>query len=112
MLVCRNLSVERDGRLLFQPFSIQVAAGQVLTLEGPSGLGKSTLLGALVGPLPGISLSGDVHLHGLTWSSVPVQAGAGSDGLSRAELVPAFIHWRECCARISGAYPATRRADA
>ena len=45
MLVCRNLSVERDGRLLFQPFSIQVAAGQVLTLEGPSGLGKSTLLG-------------------------------------------------------------------
>jgi putative thiamine transport system ATP-binding protein len=75
MLVCRNLSVERDGRLLFQPFSIQVAAGQVLTLEGPSGLGKSTLLGALVGPLPGISLSGDVHLHGLTWSSVLSRQG-------------------------------------
>jgi len=88
MLVCRNLSVERDGRLLFQPFSIQVAAGQVLTLEGPSGLGKSTLLGALVGPLPGISLSGDIHLHGLTWSSVPVQAGRAQMVFQEPSLFP------------------------
>lgn len=80
MLICRNLGVERDGRLLFRPFSIQVTAGQVLTLEGPSGLGKSTLLGALIGSLPGIAMVGDLSLDGVAWSSLPV-------GPRRAQMV-------------------------
>ncbi|MGL4279931.1 MAG: ATP-binding cassette domain-containing protein, partial [Albidovulum sp.] len=42
----------RHGAALFPPLSLSVAAGEVATVMGPSGIGKSTLLDALGGHLP------------------------------------------------------------
>ena len=50
MLIFDNVSVKRSGRSLFEPISFVLKPGQVFTIQGPSGLGKSTLLQALIQP--------------------------------------------------------------
>ena len=64
MLRCTDLTVIRDGRRLFNPVSFELAAGEVLTVRGVSGLGKSTLLNALVMVEPGVQIEGRVQLDG------------------------------------------------
>ena len=51
MLEVRGLQCERDGRPLFSNLSFNLAAGQLLHIEGANGCGKSTLLRALAGLL-------------------------------------------------------------
>jgi len=52
-----------DGRRLLGPLTLAVAAGEVVTLMGPSGVGKSTLLAALSGSLdPAFRAEGRVWL--------------------------------------------------
>ena len=60
---------------------LQVAAGRTLFLYGPSGGGKSTLLGLLAGVL--LPQSGSVSLKGTSWSSL---SGARRDAF-RADHV-------------------------
>jgi heme exporter protein A len=47
-----NISVERGGRRLFSNLSFEVAQGEALLVVGPNGVGKSSLLRAIVGLLP------------------------------------------------------------
>lgn len=65
MLELMDVTVVRQGRTLFEPLSLTVEAGQVATLMGPSGIGKSSLLEALVMPSDGLCLSGEIRMDGL-----------------------------------------------
>ncbi len=51
MLELRGVSLALKDRVLLQPFSIQVAAGDVVALMGQSGSGKSSLLSYIGGDL-------------------------------------------------------------
>jgi phosphonate transport system ATP-binding protein len=46
-----GLTLDRDGRRLFSDMSWSLAAGQLLAVTGPSGVGKSSLVSALAGML-------------------------------------------------------------
>jgi branched-chain amino acid transport system ATP-binding protein len=68
-----------------QPTSLQLAAGQIVTVIGANGAGKSTLLNAVMGALPGSGLAtGRVFINGTDVSHWPVERRV-SAGLS---LVP------------------------
>lgn len=58
----QQVSVALEGRMLIPSFSVQVRAGQVLTLMGPSGSGKSTLLSVLGG-----TVTSAFHASGRVW---------------------------------------------
>lgn len=63
------------GAALFEPLTLAVRPGEVVTVMGPSGVGKSTLLDAIGGHLaPGFRLSGSVRLGGRELSALPAEA--------------------------------------
>jgi putative thiamine transport system ATP-binding protein len=65
MLELRGVSLALKGKLLLKPLSLQIAAGDVVTLMGQSGLGKSSLLSYIGGDLAdAFSSAGDVLLNG------------------------------------------------
>jgi putative thiamine transport system ATP-binding protein len=65
MLELRNVSLSLRGQKLFQPFSMTVAAGDVVTFMGPSGSGKSSLLSFVGGDLANaFAVDGEVILNG------------------------------------------------
>lgn len=64
LLRCVNVSVKRDGVSLFKPVTFELNRGEVVTLLGSSGLGKSTFLNALVMAESGVEIAGDVSLDG------------------------------------------------
>jgi putative thiamine transport system ATP-binding protein len=75
-LEIKGLSVRyRDQPPLFAPLTLTIAAGEVGTVMGPSGVGKSTLLDAVGGHLAhGFSASGEVWLNGRSLDGVPPEA--------------------------------------
>ncbi|KAA2315085.1 ATP-binding cassette domain-containing protein [Pseudooceanicola sediminis] len=51
--------------VLFAPLTLHVPRGTITTVTGPSGIGKSTLLDAIAGTLPGgVAMSGGITLNG------------------------------------------------
>ncbi len=52
LLVVSDLAAERGGRSVFAGLSFTLPAGGALVVEGPNGVGKSTLLRVLAGLLP------------------------------------------------------------
>lgn len=62
MLRLHEVTVLRDDRPLFQPITVAIEAGSVMTCMGASGLGKTSLLSALVSSAPGLALCGEVLL--------------------------------------------------
>jgi putative thiamine transport system ATP-binding protein len=65
----------KGGAPLFAAITLRVEAGQVGTLMGPSGIGKSTLLDAIGGHLAhGFAVSGRVALDGRDVLSLPAEA--------------------------------------
>ncbi len=77
-----NLACVRGGRLLFRDLSFTVEAGQLLTLEGANGAGKTSLLRMLAGFLP--EADGAIRFH--------VGDEAIEDGEERGKLVGWFGH--------------------
>jgi len=51
-LILEDVSISFGGQVLLQPFSLIVKAGETVTLMGPSGSGKSSLLAFIAGDLP------------------------------------------------------------
>jgi putative thiamine transport system ATP-binding protein len=64
-----------NGTALFEPLTLHVPAGEVVTVMGPSGVGKSTLLDAIGGHLAhGFRLAGKVRLNGRDVTGLPAEA--------------------------------------
>jgi putative thiamine transport system ATP-binding protein len=76
MLKLRNLQIRhKDAGPLFAPLNLQIRAGQIAVVMGPSGVGKSTLLDAIGGHLgPDFTVQGDIQLDGNSLSSLTAQA--------------------------------------
>ena len=75
-LILTALTVTPKGaRPLFAPLSLTVTQSEVVTVMGPSGIGKSTLLDAIAGHLPPhFRLQGAVVLDGRAITSLPAEA--------------------------------------
>ena len=70
-LVLTEFAVMLSGRNLIAPFHLSVDHGEIVTLMGPSGSGKSSLLSAIAGTLqPPLAMVGDVHLNGVNLTGV------------------------------------------
>ena len=70
-LTLQDLTLRHHGQVIAR-LNLTVPAGQVLTLMGPSGSGKSSLLMALIGALPrGFALSGRVLIGGQEVTALP-----------------------------------------
>lgn len=65
----------RGAAALFPSVTLTARPGEVVTVMGPSGIGKSTLLDAVAGHLPhGFILSGSITLDGVDLTSLPPEA--------------------------------------
>ncbi len=64
----------KGGTPLFDPITLHIEPGEVATLMGPSGIGKSTLLDAIGGHLVhGFTVSGQVELNGRDLLALPAE---------------------------------------
>ena len=73
-LELQAVTVRREDHALFQPLTLSVAPGDVLTVMGPSGSGKSSLLNAICAALPqGLRAEGRIMLDGADLEGVPLE---------------------------------------
>lgn len=73
-LVLEAMCIARGGERLVE-LDARVGPGEVLTLMGPSGVGKSTVLAAITGTLdPGFRLTGRIRLDGRDITALPTEA--------------------------------------
>ena len=67
-----NLTLRLDSRTLIDLLNLHIPGGQVTTVMGPSGSGKSSLLAWLCGTLdPAFSVSGSATLNGRLLDGLP-----------------------------------------
>lgn len=102
LLALSNASLIRSGREVFSGLNLTVSKAERLAIQGPSGVGKSSLLGVLSGQL---SLSsGQIDNHAK--QVVLMQ--------QRPALLPWLTAWENVAlgARLSGEKPDTDRIDA
>ena len=77
VLELRGVTILRDGAPLFAPLDLRVTAGAPLTIMGPSGSGKSSLLAWMTGMLPpgrkgeGLRGTGELLLNGVPLHELP-----------------------------------------
>jgi putative thiamine transport system ATP-binding protein len=74
-LELQALAVVQGHAPMFPPLTLTVPSGQVATVMGPSGVGKSTLLDAIGGHLAaGFRVTGKVKLDGRDVTALPAEA--------------------------------------
>jgi putative thiamine transport system ATP-binding protein len=74
-LELRDVSISVGDRALVRGLSLTIAPGEVQTLMGPSGVGKSSLISFIAGALPaGFSADGDVVLNTRRLNGMPIEA--------------------------------------
>lgn len=77
------------GAVLFTDLDLSIPQGEVLTVTGPSGVGKSTLLDAVGGHLPaGFAVTGRVILNGRDVTRLPPEARGIGIMFQQAVLFP------------------------
>ena len=75
ILEIRNLSINRSDQPLVDDLCLRVAGGDVFTLMGASGSGKSTILNWLIGALdPVFAVRGELWLGGVRRDQLPIEA--------------------------------------
>jgi putative thiamine transport system ATP-binding protein len=68
-------SLQMGGRELIRNLQLNCQPGQIVTLMGASGSGKSSLLSAVAGlPIDGMHFKGDIQLHGKSITHLPTSA--------------------------------------
>lgn len=66
------ITIGIKGKRLFERFDLTVRLGEITTLMGPSGSGKSSLLNYICGTLPpGFEASGPIYLNGDEIGALP-----------------------------------------
>ena len=71
-LVLQTIAITLHGGVLIRPFNLSIAEGEVVTLMGPSGSGKSSLLSLIAGDLAApFAASGKVILDGIDLDGCP-----------------------------------------
>ncbi len=71
-LALRGVSLEIAGRALIAPLDLDVAGGEIVTLMGPSGSGKSSILAYICGTLePTFNTSGKIYINGQDMTGFP-----------------------------------------
>lgn len=75
-LVLNAISITPKGAApLFAPLSLTLRPGEIGTIMGPSGVGKSSLLDAIAGHLPtGFTYQGEVTLNGRSLNNTPPES--------------------------------------
>lgn len=74
MLSVRDCSVYHGTRTLLEGISFDVQPGEIITLMGPSGVGKSTLLNWMIGALPAaFNASGSLYLNEKRRDNLPTE---------------------------------------
>jgi len=74
MLCVKDCSITNASRTLIDTMNFTVAAGEVLTLMGPSGVGKSTFLSWMIGALPAeFTVTGELWLNQQRRDTLPTE---------------------------------------
>jgi putative thiamine transport system ATP-binding protein len=75
MLKIKNLTLSRGDKSLFAGLSLVVDKGEIVTLTGVSGSGKSSLLNWMIGDLdPAFYAKGELWLDDVRCDSLPIEA--------------------------------------
>lgn len=71
-LALRGVSLGIAGRALIAPLDLDVAGGEIVTLMGPSGSGKSSILAYVCGTLePAFDTAGKIFINGQDMTEFP-----------------------------------------
>jgi putative thiamine transport system ATP-binding protein len=72
MLELRHIAISIKGTTLIEPFTLAIATGEVVTLMGASGSGKSSILSYVGGDLdPVFTAQGAINLNGRRLNNIP-----------------------------------------
>lgn len=73
-LVINQVRLGVADRILLDALDLEVAPGEIVTLMGPSGSGKSSLIAYICGSLdPAFTVSGSITLNGRDVSALPIE---------------------------------------
>ena len=73
-LTLAQIRLTIDGRVLLDDLNLTVAAGEIVTLMGSSGSGKSSLIAYICGSLdPAFAATGEVMLNGVDVIPLPIE---------------------------------------